>query len=151
MTSNLFLNDLLLRLDFYMGTYSCNNIPDSTWEKNFLIINLSKVNTLGSHFICLYIYKNRNKWYVEYFDPLGGPCRNKYILHYISNYSKYYKMSTRPVQSMFSIRCGFFCATYVMYRGNALSSFSKFINLFDNVDLKKNDKFVDEFILLKME
>lgn len=147
MTSNFFLNDLLLRNPEYVGTYSCNNIPIPRNSRNFMVINLSKVNTPGSHFVSMYIFRNKqNKWLIEYMDPLGAHCTNSDILFFMKNYCTHYKYLKFPIQPIFSVRCGLYCAGFVISRIMKKSSINKYANIFSN-DLKHNDEIIDKFIL----
>ena len=147
MVSNLYLNDMLKHINQFKGTYSCNNIPNLTSMQNLFIVNLSKENCIGTHFISLYIFSIKSKWVIEYFDPLGNKCTNNFILKYMKRYSNNYSYSSFAIQSKISNRCGLFCMGYVIecskYGGNIFT----FVKKFNLRQSYVNDRKIDNFIL----
>jgi hypothetical protein len=63
----------------FLGTFPCDIHPNVK-KKNvfYLVFNLSKHDTKGSHFIAVFA-DNKN---LMYFDPLGHKCDNKDIYNF---------------------------------------------------------------------
>lgn len=129
---------------FFLGTFPCDLLPKVDRKKSFsLIINLSKHNTNGSHFVALFADKN----ILMYFDPLDNKCNNKYILKFIRENKKKRKIKQKfkKIQSDESIFCGYFCIAFLLSRKLNLS-FKLFFSKFDYKNLKNNDSHVISFI-----
>ena len=108
MVSNLYLNRVLYFLREFKGTFSCNNLPPftPTDKREFFIVNLSKVEEKGSHFIYLEKYND----IIFYWDPLGISLHNPHIInfHEKSKLSRVICISN-IVQNINSISCGLYC------------------------------------------
>jgi hypothetical protein len=112
MVSNVYLNELLAPLcSSYGGCFSCDNIPTIGFEEeaNF-IVNLSKVDQPGTHFVALIIKKTC----IYYFDSFGVECSNPDILLYMSSLSRDITYNSLKVQAEESKMCGFYCALIVL-------------------------------------
>ena len=130
--------------DKFIGTFPCDLLPMVNKKKEFsLIINLSKHNTKGSHFIALFADKNN----IIYYDPLGEKCKNKDVLKFISinKRSRKFRDKFRKIQSDESIFCGFFCLAFLLAKKLKLP-IHKFINKFKKENLNENDNIVINFI-----
>jgi hypothetical protein len=128
----------------FVGTFPCDILPDVDKKKKFaLVINLSKHNTSGSHFIAIFADKNN----FLYFDPLGMKCENKDILKFIKKNKKRRKMKQkfRKIQSDDSIFCGFFCIAFLISQKLSIPN-DLFLKIFDKRNLLRNDKIVINFI-----
>ena len=147
MVSNIYLNEMAENLKYFRGTFSCNNIPivkDNTHHHSY-IVNLSKKNDVGSHFIALCITQTKFQKTCMYFDSFGVSCDNKYILKYMSNISDNYKYNAFQIQDFSSLYCGFFALGCVMsYENNCIF---KYINMFNENNLLMNDKNVIKYIV----
>lgn len=112
MTTNTYLNELLFPLcKSYRGCFSSDNIPP--YENNGIntfIVNLSKQDEIGTHFVCLVIKPN----VVYYFDSFGKKCGNEDILKYISNLDYKVYFNGLKIQHPKSLMCGFYCALVVL-------------------------------------
>lgn len=108
MVSNLYLNRVLYFLREFKGTFSCNNLPPftPTEKREFFIVNLSKAEEKGSHFIYLEKYND----ILFYWDPLGISLHNPHIVNFLekSKLSRVISISN-TVQHINSISCGLFC------------------------------------------
>jgi len=118
--SNNQVNRILRRakIKHFRGVYSCNNIPKilpKNIQKSFsLIINLSKINTIGTHFISL-IYNNKT---LLYLDPLAlNFTIHNYINEFILTLPSKTKLIfiNKPIQDVNSDYCGLFCIFFVLY------------------------------------
>ena len=128
----------------FLGTFPCNILPECGGKEKFsLIINLSKHNTNGSHFIAIFADKN----IFLFFDPLGNTCRNKDILNFIhvNRKNRKLKQKFRKIQSEKSIFCGYFCLAFLLnFKTN--KPLKHFLNIFNRKTLDENDNIVVKFI-----
>jgi hypothetical protein len=128
----------------FLGTFPCDILPNVKKKKEFsLIINLSKHNTTGSHFIAIFADKDC----FMYFDPLGEKCKNKDVLKFIKTNKNNRKVlqKFRKIQSNESIFCGFFCLSFLLSR-KLKFPIKIFLNKFDQKNLNQNDNNVINFI-----
>ena len=56
----------------FNGTFSIDNIPVFEDDVFSVIINLSKQNAIGTHFIAVYVLENK----IIYFDSFGNQLNN---------------------------------------------------------------------------
>lgn len=129
---------------YFLGTFPCDILPNVYKKYNYsLVINLSKHDTLGSHFVCIFADKNN----LLYFDPLGNKCMNKYILKFIHRNKKgrKLKLKFKKIQSDKSIYCGFFCLAFLLSKKLNISN-KNFFSMFDNKNYETNDDHVISFI-----
>jgi hypothetical protein len=116
------------RVKEYKGTFSSNNTPKLE-NNQAVVINFSKYGDEGSHFISIYMYKNK----CLYFDPLC--IKNSFIPIEIKKYMKKYKTVlniSKKIQNNLSEFCGFFCILFIIslaiskkYLYSILSQFEK--------------------------
>jgi hypothetical protein len=128
----------------FLGTFPCDILPNVSKKKEFaLIINLSKHNTTGSHFIAIYADKNE----FCYFDPLGDKCKNMDIFKFIklNKNNRQFKQKFKKIQSDESIFCGFFCLAFLLSKRLKMKNI-KFFKNFDRKNLNLNDEKVIKFI-----
>ena len=66
--SNIYIDNLMKEISWsFQGTYSADNISMFLSENVSLIVNLSKKNEVGSHFVAIVIYRNK----ILCFDSFG--------------------------------------------------------------------------------
>jgi len=132
----------------FLGTFPCDIHPNVK-KKNvfYLVFNLSKHDTKGSHFIAVFA-DNKN---LMYFDPLGHKCKNKDILQFLAITKKKRKLKTNfpKIQSCSSIFCGFFCIAFLLSRYHK-DPLHTFFRQFKQKNLLLNDKTVIDFITGKI-
>ena len=59
--SNIYIDHLMQQISLsFRGTFSLDNIPTFEEETFSLIVNLSKVDEKGSHFIAIFVLKKQN-------------------------------------------------------------------------------------------
>lgn len=128
----------------FLGVFPCNVHPKINKKTTdfSIIFNESKHNEDGTHFVAIYCYKDK----IFYFDSLGLKCENNYILKFISSLERDIIQSDKQVQSYNSIFCGYFCLAFVIYMIEH-RNLRKFLNIFDEKNLKLNDKVVVEFLI----
>lgn len=132
----------------FLGTYPCDIYPNVTKKSVFyLVFNLSKHDTKGSHFIAICADEKN----LLYFDPLGHKCTNKDILSFLEIAKKKRKLRTKfqKVQSCSSIFCGFFCIAFLLSR-HYKEPFHSFFKQFNKTNLELNDNTVVKYITNKI-
>ena len=96
-------------------------------KRNFfsIIVNLSKENEKGTHFIGISFLKN----VIVYFDSYGVETINLTIEEYLKKYRKKIIHSNIQLQHLFSSHCGFFCISCILCLENNIP-FHKFLKIF---------------------
>ena len=144
--SNMYIDNLMEKISSsFRGTFSIDKIPMFK-EKNFsIIVNLSKENEKGTHFIGISLLKN----VIVYFDSYGVETINLTIEEYLKKYRKKIIHSNIQLQHFFSSHCGFFCISFILCLDNNIP-FHKFLKMFHKKDLYLNDyisiKIITSFI-----
>jgi hypothetical protein len=126
----------------FLGSFPCDLTPKVNRKTNFsLILNLSKYNEKGTHFVAIFADEKR----ILYFDPLGNKCENKDIIKFIKENKKNRKVYKKfpKIQSDDSIFCGFYCLGFLLAMTRKIKNFFKH---FPNNPNIKNDSFVIKFI-----
>ena len=125
----IYFKNLPLLLPHFLGVYSIDTIPSRMRVRSFFITNLSKANTLGSHWIAII---KPHKGHLEIFDSLG--FRPDLVLPYL-NFSEKLKLeyNITQVQSDDSVLCGKFVITFCVER---------MMNLDLSLDMLLDDVFV---------
>lgn len=148
--TNQYVEDLgkqIIGKDF-LGTFPCDIHPNVK-KKNvfYLVFNLSKHDTKGSHFIAIFADEKN----LVYFDPLGHKCENKDILSFLKTAKKKRKLKTKfqKIQSCSSIFCGFFCIAFLLSR-YCKEPFHSFFKNFSKTNLELNDNTVVNYITNKI-
>ena len=123
----------------FVGCFAANELSNLVLKSPcFIIVNLDKRNTNGSHWIAIGCFKNK----IEIFDPLGfdifaWPKISCDLLSFLHKYSFSRKIVlSKRLQSSQSHYCGLFCIYYVMTRKN--KSFSLLQSIFSS-NLSLND------------
>ena len=109
--SNMYIDNLMEKISSsFRGTFSIDKIPMFK-EKNFsIIVNLSKENEKGTHFIGISLLKN----VIVYFDSYGVETINLTIEEYLKKYRKKIIHSNIQLQHLLSSHCGFFCISCIL-------------------------------------
>ena len=83
--SNVYIDHSMNKISSsFRGTFSIDNIPTFNDESFSLIVNLSKENEKGSHFIAISSSKNK----IVYFDSFGIPNKILSLEKYLEKYKK---------------------------------------------------------------
>lgn len=132
----------------FLGVFPCNIHPQVNKNiKNFsLIFNESKHNEDGTHFIAIFLSNNK----LFYFDSLGLKCENEYILKFLKKFEKDIIENKKQIQSYNSIFCGYFCLAFVTFM-TKYNDLNKFLNIFNEKNLKLNDKIIVELLINLIE
>ena len=133
--SNVYIDHLMNKISSsYRGTFSIDNIPTFDDEIFSIIVNLSKENEKGSHFIAISSSKNK----IVYFDSFGIPNKILSLEKYLEKYKKKIIHSKDQLQDEFSSHCGFFCISFILCFEKDIS-LHKFLKMFHKKDLYLND------------
>lgn len=91
-------------------------------KKYCFIINLSKADDVGSHWVSLYVDKALK---ASYMDSYGFKPRSWYLTKFIKENCKHVNYSTRQLQQLTSKVCGMYAACFIihMVKGGTLRSF----------------------------
>jgi len=129
---------------YFLGVFPCNVQPKINKNtKNFsLIFNESKHDEDGTHFIAIYSRDNT----IYYFDSLGLKCENEYILKFMNQFGRNIIQNDKQIQSYNSIFCGYFCLSFITFMTKH-DNVKKFLNIFNDKNLKLNDKIVVELLI----
>ena len=140
--SNIYIDSLMNKISrtFY-GTFSIDNIPEINNDVFSVIVNLSKRNEKGTHFIAVSSRKNK----IIYFDSLGNQNINLILKEYLKNHKKQIIYSNHQLQNFFSNHCGFFCVSFILCIENDIS-LENFLKIFSRKNLYLNDYICIEII-----
>jgi hypothetical protein len=108
MTTNIFLDSILKKFPGFRGTFSSDTAPIIKNNES-IIINFSKENTPGTHFIAFFSCKGEN----YYFDSLNVNNIPLDVYNYFYNYNKVVNLS-KEIQHPESIMCGFYCMMVII-------------------------------------
>lgn len=123
-----------------MQVCSKNNISMKPRQQCSYILNLDLPNNEGTHWVCIYI-KGKQAIYFDSFGQLPPEpviqFFHKHNLQWINNES--------VIQDIHSKCCGYFCLGFLwcLYNGYTLS---QYIEQFNTLHQKKNDKCIQQFI-----
>ena len=108
--SNMYIDNLMEKISSsFRGTFSIDKIPMFKEEKFSIIVNLSKENEKGTHFIGISVSEN----VVVYFDSYGLETIDLTIEKYLKKYGKFFFHSNIQLQHLVSSHCGFFCVSFL--------------------------------------
>ena len=99
------------------------------------IINLDDLGKNGTHWVAMYVKKNR----AIYFDSFGVEHLPEELKKVLS--SKNVELNLYRIQDFDSIMCGYFCLGFLdyMFAGKTLMNYT---SLFSPNDFKKNDDII---------
>lgn len=91
------------KLGIFKGVFACDNLPNFITLPAAFVINLSKKNSNGSHWVGLFI---DCEGFAEYFDSFGFPPLEKNIAYYIRRHSQKMRYNKKQLQHLVSNKCG---------------------------------------------
>ena len=100
-----------LKIRYFRGIFSRDNLPCKILKKECGIINLDSKIGPGTHWVC---YRNIDK-YCEYFDPFGLIMPSE-VQTYLSSSRKQIIYSGDKLQERDSVLCGYWCLYYLYER-----------------------------------
>ena len=133
--SNVYIDKLMEKISIsFNGTFSIDNIPVFNDDVFSIIINLSKQNEIGTHFIAVYVLENK----IIYFDSFGNQLNNSSLKRYLKKYKKPIILSKIQIQNLLSSHCGFFCIAFILCIENGIT-LDDFLENFYRRKLHSND------------
>ena len=133
--SNVYIDEIMTKFSkIYSGCYSADNFPKNLKPPFCVIINLSKHNKPGTHFITL--LETMNKTF--YFDSFGIVCFVNNICEFIEKKQKPIYQKIKQIQHHNSLFCGFFCMFFCLYMERQNYNLDTFYKVFSS-NLKNND------------
>ena len=140
--SNVYIDKLMEKISrSFNGTFSIDNIPVFDDDVFSIIINLSKQNEIGTHFIAVYVLENK----IIYFDSFGNQLNNSSLKRYLKKYKKSIIFSNIQLQNLLSSHCGFFCIAFILCIENNIT-LDNFLEKFYRKKLHLNDYICVEII-----
>ena len=140
--SNVYIDKLMEKISIsFNGTFSIDNIPVFNDDVFSIIINLSKQNEIGTHFIAVYVLENK----IIYFDSFGNQLNNSSLKRYLKKYEKSIIFSNIQLQNLLSSHCGFFCIAFILCIENNIT-LDNFLKKFYRKKLHLNDYICVEII-----
>ena len=132
---NVYIDKLMEKISIsFNGTFSIDNIPVFNDDVFSIIINLSKQNEIGTHFIAVYVLENK----IIYFDSFGNQLNNSSLKRYLKKYKKPIILSKIQIQNLLSSHCGFFCIAFILCIENGIT-LDDFLKKFYRKKLHLND------------
>ncbi len=129
-----------------IGVYSKNKLPTSRRVGSYVINMEDAEDGNGTHWVAFKIFENGKCCYFDSF----GVIYPKDVGDFLSVF-KPIATNNRPIQDINSIKCGFFCLSFIKYFNNfnlkkdVYEAYDDFLNCFSN-DPKKNDTIVSELL-----
>lgn len=141
--SNIYINDLMKKISCsFRGTFSKDNIPTFEEESFSVIVNLSKEGETGTHFVALFVLKNK----IWYFDSFGNLQSDSIIKKYLKRYKKRILYTENQIQHPLSFLCGFFCISFILCIENMIP-LEMFFKMFHKKKLHLNDYICVQIII----
>ena len=116
-------------------------------KESYYILNLDISKNPGTHYVALAIRKKK----VIFFDSFGRKLKNKFIVTKLMNLGfTNLTYSNMCVQSPLDSKlCSYFCVAFLISIQE--KSFEKFLSLFNETDLMKNDRICINIIKEQIE
>lgn len=129
----------------FLGVFPRDKLPKKIPYPSCLVFNTDNSNNPGQHWLALFYDSKRN---CEFFDSMGFDPSFYNLEVYIKKTSRKVSYLKRPLQSIFSTFCGYYCVLYILLRcrGKSIFNFSKIFSK----DSQKNDKFIKKMILKRL-
>ena len=97
----------------FLGVFPIDNLPHRIPQyPAIMIVNTQSHNLPGEHWLSVYISGNRHG---EVFDSLGLSL-SKRLTHWLNQFTKKWRTSTKVYQNPFSDKCGGYALYYVLNR-----------------------------------
>ena len=147
MASTKYLNFVGQYIDGYMGTFSCNTMPDIApqLQKQGFIVNLDPSYMPGSHWVSVFMRTYGGVVNCQYFDSFGHAV-NHVIMDKLGWSCDDIVVNKTQVQHFSSQHCGLFALAHIIY--NLLNDdIDGFTTIFDRNYLSNNDDIVTRYIV----
>lgn len=106
----------------FQGVFPCDKLPKKITLPCAIIINLSKSNHCGSHWVSLYINREGSG---DFMCSFGFQVRNSYIENFIRKHCKRISYNKKQLQHLSSNYCGLYAIIFIIHkmRGGTLHDF----------------------------
>ena len=133
----------------FKGVFACDEFAKmkKLHKGDKFICNLASSNRKGIHWISIYVGENS----IIYFDPLGIPCHDMYILKMMEKSKKKIHTSNYKIQSFTSHFCGFFALSFLIICENYCSPLKQVKKIFNEKDFLKNEKISIDIITQQLK
>lgn len=121
----------------FKGVFPCDELPKYFTLPATFVINLSKHNSRGTHWVGLYISSEK---IAEYFDSFGLPPTQVDIIKFIERNSRHFFYNKKQIQHLASIKCGKYVILFILCK-----IFDKNFN--EIIDRFSNNLQVNEIII----
>lgn len=102
--------NVLKDLPWFDGVYPLDRLPVTLSQHKGIIINLDEHDKEGTHWVALYLDRNK---IAHYFDSFGRAPQGS-ILTFIERVSCYYLFNPTKYQGNLSVACGYFCILFIL-------------------------------------
>lgn len=135
------------RESIFKGVFPCDSMPHSFKLPAAFVINLSRHDEPGTHWVAIYISERGNAFY---FDSFGMKSTNFHINAFLKTHAKSVTYNTKQIQHISSNKCGRFCCVFIV-AALKKCSIDSFLRRF-SLNLFVNDIAVERmYNFLKME
>lgn len=98
------------RSHIFKGVFPCDVLPSRFSLPALFVINLSRHNEPGTHWVSIYISQSGQAFY---FDSFGMEPKNIYVKTFLKMHAKRMSYNRRQLQHITSNKCGQFCCVFV--------------------------------------
>lgn len=95
----------------FKRVFACDAMPRRFSLPAAFVINLSKHNEPGSHWVAVYISESGHAFY---FDSFGIEPKNVYVKSFLRMHAKRMTYNKKQIQHISSNKCGLFCCVFVV-------------------------------------
>ena len=125
----------------FLGVVPCDQLPSSSQHTFGCIVNLSRLDEPGTHFVSILICGPD----AYYFDSYGLPRTNPYLSTYRRDLT-WRIVNHHQLQSWQSAFCGWFCAAFMLWALHCKKLPMQFSSCFHRNALWLNDYIVTELV-----
>jgi hypothetical protein len=141
------INEILKKDDYarkyFLGVFSRDKIPKiskSTLPCS-MVINTHESDKPGEHWLALFYDANGN---CDFFDSLAFSPNFYNFKQFFNKNALKISFSNKPIQSLFSDFCGYYCVLFLLFRSRHIS-LDNFLKFFD-FNKTKNDNYLKKLI-----
>lgn len=114
--------------NIFKGVFACDTLPRNFSLPAAFIINLSKHDSVGSHWVGLFI---NNDKIAEYFDSFAFPPIQDDIVKFIRKNSIKLNYNKKQIQHLSSVKCGKYVILFILSK-MLNKNFNEIINRFSS-------------------
>ena len=117
--TNVFIENYLKKYNctYFKGVFSADTLPFNIKPPFNLIVNLSNLKDLGSHFVTI----SADTLNILYIDSFGLPCFIDSISIFIQHFHLPILYNTKTIQNIHSKACGYYCILFILYQNNIIT------------------------------